>query len=196
MVHRPKCLHSCLSREMYWWRTFNNHRCRCKSQLPCRTVYIAPPGADFSMGRYLHSWNGATGAKDLGIGNISRNKRAFRKPYRSVLGHSWLSSDRAWKTVPAVCDIYSRVRYFTSFDWRPVRSNIVAAHNSHTVRVRFFVLGLRTRAWTRLAPFFGQFHQPFGSIIATERPPNHGAVEITVTRACTSHQVPSVRSQS
>ena len=33
------------------------------------------------------------------------------KTYRSMLAPSWLSSNRAWKTAPGVCDIYRRLRY-------------------------------------------------------------------------------------
>ena len=34
----------------------------------------------------------------------------FPKTCRLVLGPSWLSSNRAWKTAPGGCDIYRRVR--------------------------------------------------------------------------------------
>ena len=36
---------------------------------------------------------------------------SFPKAFRSVLASDWLSSNRAWKTVPGVCDLHRRIRY-------------------------------------------------------------------------------------
>ena len=67
-------------------------------------MYTTHPWADFH-GRYLHSWN-----------SVCQNGRRWKhltktltKTHRSVLAPSGLSSNRAWKTAPGVCDIHHRV---------------------------------------------------------------------------------------
>ena len=83
----------------------------------CSTAYASvchtPPQGRFSRGGYLHSsWNSATGAKKKrSVLEKSRREKAFRpRIYRSVLAllaPSWLSSNRAWKTAPGGCDIFT-----------------------------------------------------------------------------------------
>ena len=78
-------------------------------RIPGTTVHITllishPPGSMFH-GRYLHgSW------KSVGIIRYHKGRRckhlpeSFPKTGRSVLAHSWLPSNRAWKTAAGACD--------------------------------------------------------------------------------------------
>ena len=77
------------------------------SQLPHTTVYITHPWADFTVDM-----------STVGIASVPKRSaleyidESFPKTYRSVLAPFWLSSNRAWKTAPGVCDIHHRVHVY------------------------------------------------------------------------------------
>ena len=58
---------------------------------------------------YLHSsWNSFGAKKDRPWKYLAKS---FPKTCRLILATSWLSSNRAWKTTPGVCDIHRRTWY-------------------------------------------------------------------------------------
>ena len=70
-----------------------------RSECPCShtTAYITPPWP-ISHGRYLDSWNSATGAtKGRRSGHLAEG---FPTKYRSASAPSQLPRDRAWKNRP------------------------------------------------------------------------------------------------
>ena len=85
---------------------------RHTKQRPGRLEYrvirlcISPPPWPIFHARYLHSWN-SVGAQEAGVGNVSPRREFRRRTYRSLLSPSWLSSNRAWKTVPGGGVIYT-----------------------------------------------------------------------------------------
>ena len=65
------------------------------------TIYDGVYHIPLGLFSFLHSWN-SVGGKNVGDGK--HLAESFPKMYRSASAPSWLSSNRAWKTAPGVCD--------------------------------------------------------------------------------------------
>ena len=86
-------------------------------------MYITHTPGPICHGQYLHSWNSVGVEKGRHWKHLAES---FPKAYRSVLASSWLSSNRAWKTLPGGCDVHRRLRYLVygkvAFGFHPLPS--------------------------------------------------------------------------